>query len=570
MQSLLLALLLGPVLQEAPAPPQPEAQQATADATGAPETAAGRALDLQDRLQVTHETAMRTTVALFGRSRNDRPRGSGASGVLVSEDGLVLTAAHVLDSVGDRPLVRMPDGRLLDGVSLGRDDGADYGLLRLEDAGPHPFAEIGVSGELAKHEVLMMYGHSGGVQRGRPAVLRFGVLLDRRRDGMLRTTCKMMPGDSGGPVFDLDGKVVAVNSQINRALDRNYHVPVDPARDNWQRLLDDERWHTHRERGAPRPEQPAEVEGPEVLPGGAPALAEAFVDGAAALGDSVLGIEDTDGGLRGWGVLVEEGRALGKGSRLRGAALRARLGDGDAVDARVIAYDAETDLALLDVGGLGGEVARFQAVALQPGALLASVAPGGVVAYVGVLGAPEREVPQRDWGALGVRFDNDEDDDRIEVEAAFEGAPAHTAGIREGDVVVAFLGDAYTSGNALRAALRRTEPGQRVTMKVVGADGEERRLEFALTSSSRLQAMSGSRVHAAYRTETSLRRGGFPSAMNHDMPLEPSECGGPVIDLDGNVVGLNVARHDRTAAFALPPEVVRQALLRLGKAAAAE
>ena len=133
MTLLLLAPLLLPGAQATPEAPA-EAQAVAPDATPAvPAAPAERARALEERLQAAHQVAMRTTVAIFGRQRNDRPRGSGASGVLVTEDGLVLTAAHVLESVGERPLVRMPDGRLLDAVSLGRDDGADYGLLRVDD-----------------------------------------------------------------------------------------------------------------------------------------------------------------------------------------------------------------------------------------------------------------------------------------------------------------------------------------------------------------------------------------------------------------------------------------------------
>ena len=573
MSLLVLLLSLAPVAIPSVAQERAAASPvASAQAQDAPLSAVTRAIALQGRIQEVHAVAMRTTVAIFGRAGNGRPRGSGASGVLVSADGLVLTAAHVLESVGDRPLVRMPGGRLVDAVSLGRDDRADFGLLRLEFEGDEefPFAEMGVSGELVQDEVCLMYGHPGGVVRGRPAVLRLGVFLDRRRDGMLRTTCKMMPGDSGGPVFDLEGRVVAINSQINVALDRNYHVPVDPARAQWDRLLAGEQWSSERVgRNAPRPPAPERVESDAALPGGVDALREAFAAAAADLHASVVRLEEEGGALLGYGIAVDDGQVLAKSTRVPAGPVRARFADGDAVEARVLARDRASDLVLVEVTGLACTPVGWSNDSPPTGALLATVGAAADVLQVGAVGAPDREVPQRDYGVLGVRFDRDEDDDRIEVEAAFEGAPAFTAGVREGDVVVAFQGDAFTSGNALREVLRRTEPGERVTMTVEGPDGEARTLEFALGSSSRLQAMSGNRTHAAYRTETSLRRGGFPSVLNHDMPLEPSECGGPVVDLEGRVVGLNIARHDRTASFALPAAEVRRVLARLRAAAAA-
>ena len=49
---------------------------------------------------------------------------------------------------------------------------------------------------------------------------------------------------------------------------------------------------------------------------------------------------------------------------------------------------------------------------------------------------------------------------------------------------------------------------------------------------------------------------GFPAALQHDTVLRPKDCGGPVVDLNGHVVGLNIARAGRTATYVLPTEVI--------------
>ena len=54
----------------------------------------------------------------------------------------------------------------------------------------------------------------------------------------------------------------------------------------------------------------------------------------------------------------------------------------------------------------------------------------------------------------------------------------------------------------------------------------------------------------------SKRRGDFPLAVQHDSPLNANQCGGPVVDLDGNIVGINIARDGRVSSLALPTEVV--------------
>ena len=63
--------------------------------------------------------------------------------------------------------------------------------------------------------------------------------------------------------------------------------------------------------------------------------------------------------------------------------------------------------------------------------------------------------------------------------------------------------------------------------------------------------------------DVSLRSGGFDQAIEHDTVLEPWQCGGPLVNLDGKVVGLNIARASRVATYALPASLARQILTKL-------
>src|SRR5262249_13410911 len=58
----------------------------------------------------------------------------------------------------------------------------------------------------------------------------------------------------------------------------------------------------------------------------------------------------------------------------------------------------------------------------------------------------------------------------------------------------------------------------------------------------------------------SIRRAGFPSFLQHDTILKPQDCGGPVGDLDGKVVGINIARAGRAESYAIPAEAVQPLL----------
>ncbi len=59
---------------------------------------------------------------------------------------------------------------------------------------------------------------------------------------MIRTDCALVGGDSGGPLFDLDGKVIGIHSRIGDRMTINLHVPVDTYRATWNRLAKGEVW----------------------------------------------------------------------------------------------------------------------------------------------------------------------------------------------------------------------------------------------------------------------------------------------------------------------------------------
>ena len=60
--------------------------------------------------------------------------------------------------------------------------------------------------------------------------------------------------------------------------------------------------------------------------------------------------------------------------------------------------------------------------------------------------------------------------------------------------------------------------------------------------------------------ELSDMRSGFPLALQHDCPIEPNACGGPLVNLDGEVVGINIARAGRIKSYALPSHVIEELL----------
>ena len=167
------------------------------------------------------------------------------SGVIITADGFVLTAAHVAGKPGKEAKIMLPDGREVRAKTLGVNRSMDAGLLQIidRDARPWPHASLGKSDDLKLGQWLIAAGHPGGWIKDRPAVIRVGRLLQKSRDReTLVTDCALIGGDSGGPLFDLSGRLIGIHSRIGTETVDNMHVPIDVFRESWSRLAASEAW----------------------------------------------------------------------------------------------------------------------------------------------------------------------------------------------------------------------------------------------------------------------------------------------------------------------------------------
>ena len=159
----------------------------------------------------------------------------------------MLTAAHVAGRPGRRVLVFLPDGKQLIGKTLGLNRSMDAGLIKLPrpEGAPDdfrwPHAEMGDSSALKPGQWVMTLGHPDGYVENRPAVVRLGRVLSIKRT-YIKTDCKLVGGDSGGPLFDMHGKVVGIHSRIGSSLVNNMHAPIDAFRQGWDRMAKSETW----------------------------------------------------------------------------------------------------------------------------------------------------------------------------------------------------------------------------------------------------------------------------------------------------------------------------------------
>ena len=163
------------------------------------------------------------------------------SGVIVTKDGFVLTAGHVSGAPERKCRIIMPDGRILTGKTLGANHGIDSGMIQITDKGEFPFVEMAKSADLKPGHWCLAIGHPGGWQKGRDPVVRLGRIQSTGKT-FLQSDCALVGGDSGGPLFDMHGKVIGIHSRIGGPITANIHVPVDTYRDTWERLAKAEEW----------------------------------------------------------------------------------------------------------------------------------------------------------------------------------------------------------------------------------------------------------------------------------------------------------------------------------------
>ena len=161
-------------------------------------------------------------------------RGAG-SGVIVSKDGLVLTAGHVSGKPGQKFKVILSDGREFDGVALGNSKKTDSGMIQIKKPKNLPTVGYVGPGQPELGQWCMAVGNMGGWDAERGAVFRLGRVINISRN-TIRTDCKLLGGDSGGPLFDLDGKVIGIHSRISSNPDQNYHVAMIAFHDDWDDL----------------------------------------------------------------------------------------------------------------------------------------------------------------------------------------------------------------------------------------------------------------------------------------------------------------------------------------------
>ncbi len=180
-------------------------------------------------------------LAMLERTVSCTVKVDGGSGVIIDEAGTLLTVAHV-GRVADRPVrITFPDGKVVKGKTLGNNEKVDAGVARISEPYEGPHVPMGDSDAVKPGDWCVALGYPVSYEAGQAPAVRLGRVLDVQSHAII-TDCTIMGGDSGGPLFNLDGEVIGIGSRASGSTRQNISVPVNEFTDAWDRHLAGTDW----------------------------------------------------------------------------------------------------------------------------------------------------------------------------------------------------------------------------------------------------------------------------------------------------------------------------------------
>ncbi|WP_158542207.1 trypsin-like peptidase domain-containing protein [Pedobacter chinensis] len=512
------------------------------------------------------------SVRIWGFDVQQNQRTSGQfSGVVVSADGYILTAAHTIQP-GKNYKVFFPDGRECIAMALGKIENRetpgipDVGMMKITDSGTWPFAEMGYSASLIKNEPCISISYPESLNQTLPT-LRLGNVAEVKNEyGFIRSTCKMEPGDSGGPLFDYYGRVIGLHSAIDVSEEMNFEIPVDLYRRYWTALNSETLYTAF-------PEKMDIVEVDPLLPviqkknkqkalhpdfdvpdiKSSCLLIKSIIKGKTQeIEATLLNVKTAAGNKKQF--LFSKDTMVGENVQC--------YNNGSVVPLKLVGRDQDNDLVLFEAmekqpGGINLDFSAGDTAKIEMGRFLCTVSHDGKQVR-SVLSSAVFSLPkissQPYLGAMVVYNSSP-----VQFSLIKEGSPAEKAGIKVGDELISINGKRIEKASEFAPEIMKYWAGDEVSFEWTNPAGK---MDKSFRLDGRVQPAFN---HPAEKFQggKSERRDGFNTVFAHDAAIKADACGSPVFDWEGGFYGMNIARFSRTATITIPKTVLIKSLIKL-------
>jgi serine protease Do len=481
------------------------------------------------------------------------------SGVVVSSDGYIFTAAHV-NTPKQTYMVTFPDGKTCIAGGLGDIElektpmMPDVAIMKIITPGNWPHSEIGWSSAVKINEPVISIAYPETLNQSQPLVRVGSITKVINEYGFLQSSCKMEPGDSGGPLFDYLGRVIGLHSAINGDID--YEVPVDLYRKYWTALSTPKTYKTLPEKEDMVGKDRLSLLSIQELGN----INQNFLKFSKRLDQGVVNLSSTIGEkeyhILGTLIKVPGNIYIISKRSMIGMNPVVKLRNGDRISVNTVYQDKDTDLILLEtVSKLkdGLELSSFVKEFINEdrlGNFIISIQPEGVLSQFSVIGSSNFKLEKASaMGYLGAAVAFKEP---VAITVVQPGSPAANGDFQIGDQLVSING----------IVIKKPEDYGNQLIKYWAGDTLQFDLLRESTSISK-KIVLGTRperptTHPAdlFKGGKSTRRDGFDNVFAHGGDITPEQCGGPVFNLLGKFYGVNIARFSRTSTLVIPAATI--------------
>ena len=266
-----------------------------------------------------------------------------------------------------------------------------------------------------------------------------------------------------------------------------------------------------------------------------------------------------------YGIVVQEtGYVITKASEVTESSdLKLRIGATQYEPVQIVATDPAWDVCLLKTDATGLKVVHFADNGqVEQGTWV--VTNGATTRrerwpQLGIISANAREIRAEGGAVLGIEIK--EEKSGLEIGEIPEKSGAYLAGLRKGDKIIKIADQKITKRDDVAEIMKDRRVGEKITVVYLRKDKQ-------VTAEVELMGRADTFGAQQTRNDTmsgdySKRRSGFPRVLQHDVQGNRATVGGPLLDLEGRCIGMNIARANRAESFAIPVEELRDVISRL-------